>query len=283
MPSIDHPTRTAAWHAAVAAWCLDQLGRRPRDRALVVGLNGPQGAGKSTLVRALEGLLAAHGVRAVGVSIDEFYLPRTEQVRLALRHPENPLLQARGHAGTHDVALGAQTLDALTRLPAGQTQRVPTYDKTAFDGRGDRLPVEQWRTVVGPVDVVLVEGWMLAFAPVGAQCWRSALGSPPLAWVEVDANLAPYDAWTQRLDALVQLTVDDPRQVAAWRIDAERRVRQQGRPAMTENQAAAYVELFLPAYRVYPQALGARPPVAPDRYWQLQLGSDRLPTMQCQF
>ncbi len=269
--------RTAAWHARATAWCLDQLRHRPTDRALVVGINGPQGAGKTTLVWALEARLAEHGLRAIGVSIDDFYLPRKLQVWLALQHLENPLLQARGHAGTHDVALGTATLGALAGLGKGQATQVPVYDKTAFDGRGDRLPMGQWRRVDGPVDVVLLEGWMLAFAPVGTAALASHVGWQQAIWAQVDENLGLYREWTQRLDVLLHLTVDDPQTVAGWRIDAEERVRQAGRPAMSEAEVAAYVELFLPAYRVYPQALTARPPVPRDRYWRVELGADRLP------
>ena len=38
---------------------------------------------------------------------------------------------------------------------------VPTYDKSAYGGRGDRGAVEV--NVEAPLDVVFVEGWMLGF------------------------------------------------------------------------------------------------------------------------
>ena len=37
-----------------------------------------------------------------------------DQRHIALDNPDNPLLQVRGNAGTHDIELGRATLEALT-------------------------------------------------------------------------------------------------------------------------------------------------------------------------
>ena len=44
------------------------------------------------------------------VSVDDFYLRGDEQDALAAAHPHNALLQFRGNAGSHDVALGVETV-----------------------------------------------------------------------------------------------------------------------------------------------------------------------------
>ena len=98
--------------------------------------------------------------------LDDFYLTHDEQLVLARRHPGNRFLQHRGHPGTHDVALGVSVLTALRTLRAGSSPRVPGYDRSAFGGTGDRLPESDWREVVGPLDLVVLEGWMLGFMPV---------------------------------------------------------------------------------------------------------------------
>lgn len=69
-------------------------------RPLVVGLNGVQGVGKTTLVAALTAALAQAGVPAVACSIDDFYLTREDQVALARAHPDNALVQHRGQPST---------------------------------------------------------------------------------------------------------------------------------------------------------------------------------------
>eukprot|EP00879_Flechtneria_rotunda_P016742 GHRR01017523.1.p1 GENE.GHRR01017523.1~~GHRR01017523.1.p1 ORF type:complete len:337 (+),score=79.56 GHRR01017523.1:153-1163(+) len=96
---------------------------------LVLGISAPQGCGKSTLVEQLEQLLTWLGITAASVSIDDFYLTNAEQTAVVAAHPDNRLLGVRGNAGTHDLALGAQTLQQLKGLKAaGHSVAVPRCD-----------------------------------------------------------------------------------------------------------------------------------------------------------
>lgn len=123
-------------------------------RPLLVGLNGSQGSGKSTLAALLVQLLAdVHGLRAIDLSIDDFYLSRRS--RQALASKVHPLLATRGVPGTHDVSLLLETLQQLTR--ANSAVVVPRFDKAS----DDRCPEPEWLAVSAPVDVVIVEGWCL--------------------------------------------------------------------------------------------------------------------------
>lgn len=85
-------------------------------------------------------------------------------------HPENPLLQVRGQAGTHDIDLAHQTLEQLKSANSESSEvRLVRYDKSSHEGRGDRAPASRWQQVKGKVDVVLFEGWMLGFKPLTDQ------------------------------------------------------------------------------------------------------------------
>lgn len=211
---------------------LDQLARALLDdlpRGGILGISGPQGAGKSHLAAALVARAAAEGRRGVALSIDDFYLRGAEQDALAASAPDDPLLAVRGGPGTHDLALGLRTLAAL-RGEAGRAE-LPRYDKSARGGRGERgEPIH----VDLPIDFVILEGWLLGFRPVG--------DSP------VDRRLAPYAAW--RVDRLLQLRMLDPRSVIRWRVEAEaeRAARLGPDRAMDPAEARAYVERFLPLY-----------------------------------
>ena len=81
---------------------------------------------------------------------------------------DNKLLQVRGNAGTHDLQLGKETLEALQNAVSPENEvAVPRYDKSRNFGRGDRAERSSWPHVQGPIDIILFEGWMLGFSPVG--------------------------------------------------------------------------------------------------------------------
>lgn len=70
------------------------------DRPFFIGLNGVQGAGKTTLVQALaETLRTKECLETLVCSIDDLYLTHEDQQKLAHSHAENPLVQYRGEPG----------------------------------------------------------------------------------------------------------------------------------------------------------------------------------------
>lgn len=69
-------------------------------RPFIIGLNGVQGVGKTTLVKALaETLQEREGLNTLVVSIDDFYLTHEDQLRLAEENSDNALVQYRGEPG----------------------------------------------------------------------------------------------------------------------------------------------------------------------------------------
>lgn len=241
MPDVEDKARR------LLEFCSAQL-RRTVDRPLVVGLQAPQGAGKTTLVARLIERLPEIGLRGAAVSIDDFYLTREEQLRLAAAHPGNPYLEHRGYPGTHDIALGEATLVALRALGSDGKNRavqVPVYDKSLHGGRGDRAPEARWRTVTGPLDLVFVEGWMFGFTPVT----EARVPEPFL--MEPNRALADYDRWYRQVDAMVVLRATDPTFVLRWRVEAEEAVKARGLPGLSREAIEDYVRRFLPAYALY--------------------------------
>ena len=120
-------------------------------------------------MKALCSALASppHSHQPLAFSIDDFYLPYAPLNELAAANPTNPLLQQRGEPGTHDLPL-AQSLFADLR-ERKKDVRIPSYDKSAHNGRGDRADESTWRVVnrsddgERDVDVVLFEGWCAGF------------------------------------------------------------------------------------------------------------------------
>ncbi|KAL4425715.1 hypothetical protein ABPG75_009731 [Micractinium tetrahymenae] len=287
-PAIDRlepaqKRRIFQYYLPVFFWCERQLlqhraaaggGAAP---PLVLGISAPQGCGKTTLCEQLEALFAHTGRTAASISIDDFYLTHAGQQAVAAAHPGNPLLQMRGNAGSHDVALGTGTLRALRGATSAATRvPIPRYDKSAFSGQGDRADPAAWPSVAGPVDVVLFEGWMLGFAPVEDEA-AAAVG-PNLA--PVNAFLRSYKkAWDSFVDSWLVVRVAQPDYAYRWRLQAEQAMRASGRPAMTDEQVAAFVDRFMPAYRAYLPGLYAAGPTTarPGRLLVVQVDEGREP------
>ncbi len=253
----------------VAEACVSFL-RRASRRPVVLGLNGPQGCGKSTLSARVVFAMNALGYRAISCSIDDFYLTYDEQRALAKTHPGNRTMEYRGYPGTHDVALGTMTLDALV---AGASAHVPRYNKAAHEGRGDRASRFEWLAVEGPLDAIIFEGWMLGFTPVAAV---------PSELEPANRALAQYQDWADRLDAMMLLRARALEDIVHWRVDAERARREKGEPALSEQESRDYIERFIPAYATWGPALwdagvrgkGSALPIC----FAETLGRDRLPT-----
>ncbi|KAG1860835.1 P-loop containing nucleoside triphosphate hydrolase protein [Suillus subluteus] len=142
-----------------------------RPAPLFVGVQGPQGSGKTFLTSRLHAHLSSlpHALSVTVLSIDDLYLPHSGLQSLAESHPHNILFQGRGQPGTHDVPLGTSVLKNLKKInevDAG-TVNIPFFDKSLFHGQGDR--VSHGETVKGPVDIVVLEGWCVGFFPTSKE------------------------------------------------------------------------------------------------------------------
>ncbi|HKK22797.1 MAG TPA: hypothetical protein VJ947_03845, partial [Pseudohaliea sp.] len=106
-----------------------------RGAPIIVGVNGSQGSGKSTCCAWLvQALREEHGLSAIALSLDDFYLTRAE--RRALAATVHPLLATRGVPGTHDIDLLRRTLGDLMGQGGTKVVHVPRFDKA----RDDRAP-----------------------------------------------------------------------------------------------------------------------------------------------
>eukprot|EP00850_Spirogloea_muscicola_P017248 SM000146S00968 [mRNA] locus=s146:248517:252421:+ [translate_table: standard] len=312
--ALDESQRCRLYRYYVPAflWCLKQLeqyqqqsGGAAADRKpLVVGISAPQGCGKSTLVESLEYLFNKSSRKAASISIDDFYLRAADQEALRDANPGNQLLELRGNAGSHDLALGMATLKALKGLSKpGAKFRVPRYNKSARAGKGDRADTSTWPEVEGPLEIVLFEGWMLGFEPLpmekvanvdpqagtlvtmGRECPRPAC-AVSAQLVVVNDKLADYAAWHNEVDAWIIIEVDDPNWVFDWRLQvatiallrgiiAEVAMRNKGKPGMTDEQVADFVSTYMPAYKAYLPQLYSRGPQHAESEKTLKLVIDK--------
>lgn len=145
------------WFAPLINQTLSMLSSAP-EKTLVIGINGCQGSGKSTLANYLRTtLVLAHNIESICVSLDDFYLTKSD--RLELAKSKHPLLATRGVPGTHDAVLAIKQLRALKEQSTG-TVKLPVFDKS-HDDRDIAQPL----VVELPVKVIIIEGWCLGAEP----------------------------------------------------------------------------------------------------------------------
>jgi len=261
-----HDQRRFYYYSELLHWVVS---KKNKKMPLFVGISAPQGAGKTTLSRILVSVLRQTGWVAEALSVDDFYLTHSQQIDLSLRFKNNAFLQSRGYPGTHDVTLGVEILKSLRSLKSEEKCRIPRYDKSAHHGKGDRRSESESTVITGPVDFIFLEGWMLGFQPSRKKTLSSDFH-------EIDGFLASYSAWTDQLDAFIHLQPKEVRQIPAWRIEAEERMKSQGKAGLSLDEIKKYAELFVPAYETYLPGLAACV-VKPGSTLRWTLGADRLP------
>ncbi|SFF40627.1 D-glycerate 3-kinase [Fontimonas thermophila] len=217
---------------------------RQTGHRLVIGVNGAQGSGKTTLCALLELLLRQNGLRSAVLSIDDLYLPRAQ--RLALAHTVHPLLATRGVPGTHDVDLGQRLLDGLRR---GIAVTLPRFDKLS----DDRLPTQDWIPIDEAVDIILFEGWCVGTpaqtdsqldSPINALEAEEDTDGRWRRWVNTRLR-EDYPRLFAAIDHLVFLRIPGFEQVFEWRWQQEAELAAAGhRPGMDADTLRRFIQHY---------------------------------------
>ena len=196
-------------------------GQRP-----VLGLNGPVGAGKTTLAQQLRQAFAAAGLQLAVASIDDAYLPWPERCQ---RMAGNPFGVSRVPPGSHDPSALLEPIRAWRQAPWTPTLVLPRFDKRLRSGEGDRIA--DWE---GPADAVLLEGWLVGCRPLPDSALRSWMEGARLdaarsSWLlRCNQALEAYQALWQTMDAFVMLWPVQWGLPRRWRLQAEARQRRAG-------------------------------------------------------
>jgi D-glycerate 3-kinase len=216
--------------------------QRAGSRTPVVGIAGPQGSGKTTLVHAC----AASRRRVAHFSLDDVYLGRA--ARRALAAKLHPLFATRGPPGTHDVDLFNATLDALRAADPDSRTPIPVFDKVADDPTSR----PRWPVFQGRPDLILIDGWCLGAAtqdwqelklPVNALeagedpngAWRGAIN---------DFLFSPYQAMFGRLDAILHLRAPGFGIIQDWRCQQEEGLLGRSLTLADRSRIARFIQHF---------------------------------------
>ena len=195
------------------------LVQQQKDQPLVIGINGSQGSGKSTLTRILKYLLESGFNKKVAyLSIDDLYKTREQRQQLATTI--HPLLKTRGVPGTHDTELG---IDILTKLKNTKPESVsiPVFDKAS----DDRLDESEWQQHHGECDFILFEGWCVGTVAEDEQALEQAVNileqteDKNASWRQyVNQQLKDdYASLFSHIDIQLLLKIPDFSKVYEWR------------------------------------------------------------------
>lgn len=116
------------------------------------------------------------------------------------------------------MALAAEVFGKLSR---GEEVKVPEYDKSAYSGSGDRVPIEKWRTVNKPgeekIRVVIFEGWCVGFRALSEERVRERQKEPSKTLAGhrtedllfVNSKLVDYEVMNRTFDAFIHIDAED--------------------------------------------------------------------------
>jgi len=243
-----------------------------RRGPLIVGVCGSQGSGKSTVCKTLADRFTDIGLKVANLSLDDLYLPLAARVKLG--EQVHPLLRTRGVPGTHDTKLGIHTLHDLAHA---KEVKLPRFDKA----RDDRRPIEAWDTIMGPVDLVLFEGWCVGAQPQGLETLTQPINALEAnedvdgRWRRYvnDALGAEYQALFAKIELLVLLAAPSFDVVLKWRTQQEHELRDQARGDRSGVMSDTDVARFIQHYeRLTKHILIEMPPRAD---LVIRLGEDR--------
>jgi D-glycerate 3-kinase len=247
----------------------------------VLGLTGLQGSGKSTwATKFATALRQTHNLKVVVLSLDDLYLDHENLVRLRENNPNNALLRTRGQPGSHDTELAQQFFGAVAAqenpLP------VPAFDKSRFNGEGDRVPRGEWDEINTdtPIDVLIFEGWCVGFRPLSGEELKRRWDDAKQARFNQNNNKEADDKLSittlrehsleslqtinnslqqycdtfmgpRHFDAFIHLDTEDLRNVYRWRLQQEHALIGVKGQGMSDDGVVAFVRGYMPSYELY--------------------------------
>ncbi|OXB39193.1 actin cross-linking [Cryptococcus neoformans] len=261
---------------------------------LMVGLQGPQGCGKTTLTTALVSYLKdGKRLTAAILSTDDLYKTHNGLKSVAQQHPDNALLVGRGPPGTHDIALAVETIKNVNSIndSPGSTVELPVFDKSLCGGEGDRSADKV--VISGPLDVFILEGWSMGFSPLSESDLKQIYDQPkpasPLtsktyfpnhslsSLLTLNAYLADFSSSIYpSFTSFIQIEPKSYDYVFNWRLQQEHNMKaKNGGKGMSDGQVQKFVERYMPGYELWKDGIWSREAPWIGQGLRLKFGENR--------
>ncbi|QTA78403.1 Phosphoribulokinase [Desulfonema limicola] len=242
-PSFSNIVKQA--YLPLAAWIAEKL--KGKQDNIILGINGAQGSGKSTLCRFLDFLLLEiWKIQVITISIDDLY--KTREQRKYLAKTIHPLFETRGVPGTHDVNLGIELFNKLKNMKAGsEPVSIPRFNKAT----DDRYPENQWTSCTQAPKIIIFEGWCVGSRHQPVKDLEVPANSMEM---EKDSKLVwrnyvnyqlekVYPPLFNQIDYLVMLKVPGMEQVLKWRKKQEHKLAQSQQNSQGNNRIMSDEEI----------------------------------------
>ena len=156
-----------------------------REKPYFICFTGGQGSGKTTLSFFVQKVLNETFNRpAMGFSIDDIY--KSQEERRALANNVHPLCYVRGVPGTHDINMGLDLIDQLSRANQDTQTKIPSFCKP----EDKHYPIEDWPVYIGKPDFIFFDAWCGGARPLPEEDWLPTLN-------QLEAEEDPDGIWSK--------------------------------------------------------------------------------------
>ena len=156
-----------------------------KETPYFICLTGGQGSGKTTMSEFIQLVLNKFcNKRTVGFSIDDLY--KTQEERKKLADEIHPLCEVRGMPGTHDMSLGFDLLDSLSKANNSSKTAIPAFNKPL----DTHYPKNEWKVFTGKPDFIFFDAWCGGVKPISEDNW-----DPPINKLEEEMD--PKGVWSK--------------------------------------------------------------------------------------
>ena len=219
-----------------------------KNKAIIIGLSGGQGSGKTTITEILKIILKTkYNLNTVSFSIDDFYKTLAERKKLSKK--SNKLFFTRGVPATHDTKLLLKTFKNLQKK-SFKKFLIPKFDKS----KDDRMTRSKWKIVKRKPDVVIFEGWCVGAKHQKKHELKKPINflekefDPKLIWRKKVNNQLKniYSTIFKKIDKLIFLKVPSFQSVYRWRLLQERKLQltSKSKKTMSSSQVKRFIMFY---------------------------------------
>lgn len=228
------------------------ISKHKKNKTTIIGIQGGQGTGKTTLVIFLKECLTLLGYKVQEFSIDDFYKTYKERMLLSKKFQENPFFQiSRGLPGTHRVKY---LLKTLSKIKKGYNFNIPVFDKALHNAKGDVL--KRTVKVKGRQDFIFFEGWCIGMPTASTKevlkaCKKNSFDlkkiDPALKHTQAVLNLAKeYQLLWKYIDYLIMMQPESGKLHYVWRKKQEADLKKKTGKGMSIKELHKFVDMYLP-------------------------------------